>query len=117
MAMAIMVVIVLVMVVTMAMVIPVVRDVAGRTNTFARRLHDEEFGYFRYLLMTSTALRLRPSYPGFLGNHLESHHHPNRESRSRILPACHAQWTKPFVHPVVREFSQKPKDRAVGQAL
>jgi hypothetical protein len=34
-------------------VAPVIRDLASRINCFARRLHDEESGYFKYLLMTS----------------------------------------------------------------
>jgi hypothetical protein len=35
------------------MFVTVVRDLASRINCFARRLHDEESRYFRYLLMTS----------------------------------------------------------------
>ena len=56
MIVVIMVMIVVVMVVTVAMrimFVTVVRDLASRINCLARRLHDVESVYFKYLLMTS----------------------------------------------------------------
>src|ERR1700736_6201784 len=56
MIVAIVIMIVVVMVVTVPIriiVVTVVCDLASRINCFARRFHDEESGYFKYLLMTS----------------------------------------------------------------
>jgi len=47
-----MIVVIMVMIVVV-MVVTVVRDLASRINCFARRLADEESGYFKYLLMTT----------------------------------------------------------------